>query len=57
VRLEGGVQREQLIEQHEIECAMPTLLLRLAAPDCPKKADLQWARCGVHYVESTRSGV
>jgi hypothetical protein len=47
--------RDELIAAHGADHAMPNLLDRLAAPDCPRLGS-QWDRCGVHYVEPVEGG-
>src|SRR6516164_3674054 len=42
--------RDELIAAHGADYAMPNLLDRLAAPNCPRLGST-WDRCGVHYVE------
>ena len=46
----AAFRRADLVARHGADCAMPTLLKDLAAPDCSKTDD-QWDRCGVYYVE------
>jgi|SRR5262249_27409409 len=41
--------RDDLIATHGADYPMPTLLVHLAAPDCPKIRD-HWNLCGVYYV-------
>jgi hypothetical protein len=47
--------RNELIAAHGADHAMPNLLDRLAAPDCPRLGST-WDRCGVHYVEPVEGG-
>jgi hypothetical protein len=47
--------RDELIAAHGADHAMPNLLDRLAAPDCPRLGST-WDRCGVHYVEPIEGG-
>ena len=44
------VSSRVLIATTGAACPMPSLLERLAAPDCPRCGS-NWDRCGVHYVE------
>ena len=46
----AAFSRDDLIASHGADYAMPNLLNRLAAPDCPRLGST-WDRCGVHYVE------
>jgi hypothetical protein len=46
----AAYQRAELIASHGVDCPMPSLLERLAAPSCARVGQ-QWDRCGAHYVE------
>jgi hypothetical protein len=46
----AAFSRSDLIASHGADYAMPNLLNRLAAPNCPRLGS-SWDRCGVHYVE------
>ena len=46
--------RDELIAAHGADYAMPNLLDRLAAPNCPRLGST-WDRCGVHYVDLVQS--
>jgi hypothetical protein len=46
----AAFRRDELIATTGAACPMPSLLERLAAPDCPRCGS-NWDRCGVHYVE------
>ena len=46
----AAFSRDELIAAHGADYAMPNLLDRLAAPNCPRLGST-WDRCGVHYVE------
>jgi hypothetical protein len=51
----AAFQRNELLAAHSAACPMPSLLVRLAAPGCPK-IGFQWDRCGVHYVDPIHEG-
>jgi hypothetical protein len=46
----AAFRRDELLAAHGAACPMPSLLVRLAAPGCPKIGS-QWDCCGVHYVD------
>ena len=46
----AAFSRDELIASHGADYAMPNLLDRLAAPDCPRLGST-WDRRGVHYVK------
>jgi hypothetical protein len=46
----AAYRRDDLIAQHGMDRAMPSLLDKLAAPDCARIGS-SWDRCGVYYVE------
>ena len=46
----AAFSRDELIASHGADYAIPNLLNRLAAPDCPRLGS-HWDRCGMHYVE------
>jgi hypothetical protein len=46
----AAYRRDELLAAHGPACPMPSLLERLAAPNCPRLGST-WDRCGVHYVE------
>jgi hypothetical protein len=46
----AAFRRDELIAAHGAACPMPSLLERLAAPNC-SRLGTNWDRCGVHYVE------
>ena len=49
----AAFSRDELIASHGADYAIPNLLNRLAAPDCPRLGST-WDRCGVHCVEPIR---
>jgi hypothetical protein len=46
----AAFERSELVASDGADCPMPSLLDKLAAPDCTRIGS-SWDRCGVHYVE------
>jgi hypothetical protein len=51
----AAYRRDDLIAQHGMDRAMPSLLSKLAAPNCPKTG-LLWDHCGVHFADPIDGG-